>query len=82
MTINELLTAYDKSLTTELEGQVFTLTGTLMSNDRKPWGRQLYWHVVAEGARLKVCIDRDDSRFRASARIRVKNSRMSACAKN
>jgi hypothetical protein len=63
MTINELLTAYDKSLTTELEGQVFTLTGTLTSNDRKPWGRQLYWHVVAEGARLKVCIDRDDSRF-------------------
>jgi hypothetical protein len=41
MTIDELLTAYDKSLTTELEGQVFMLTGTLTSNDRKPWGRKL-----------------------------------------
>jgi hypothetical protein len=61
MTIDELLTAYDKSLTAELEGRVFTLTGTLMSTDRPPWRRKLYWNVVENGARLKVCIDARDS---------------------
>jgi hypothetical protein len=61
VTIDEVLTKYHQSITTELEGQVFTVTGTLEPTDRQPWGRKLYWYVVADGARLKVCIDQRDS---------------------
>jgi hypothetical protein len=54
--IAELLTEYDQSLTTMLEGQVFTVTGTLDPTDSQPSRGKLYWYVVEDGARLKVCI--------------------------
>jgi hypothetical protein len=61
VTIDEVLTKYHQSITTELEGQVFTVTGTLEPTNRRPWGHKLYWYVVADRARLKVCIDQRDS---------------------
>jgi hypothetical protein len=41
VTIDEVLTKYHQSVTTELEGQVFTVTGILEPTDRQPWGRKL-----------------------------------------
>jgi hypothetical protein len=47
--ISALLTEYDQSLTTMLEGQVFTVTGTLDPTDSQPSRGKLYWYVVEDG---------------------------------
>jgi hypothetical protein len=70
VTIAELLTEYDQSLTTMLEGQVFTVTGTLDPTDSQPSRGKLYWYVVEDGARLKVCIAEREGQLRGQ-RVQV-----------
>src|SRR5262245_3603808 len=60
MTITELLQAYEKSLTTSLEDQVFTVAGTLDVGRAPQYGDHLYVDLIEGTSKIRIYIRAED----------------------